>query len=94
MDPAARRSTWDLLLNYKKDKTIVLTTHHMDEADLLGDRIGIMGKVNIFIFRTFINLLIFLFITKFISSTQLKKCINYITTVLSPLLHHTRSNSL
>ncbi|XP_063687941.1 phospholipid-transporting ATPase ABCA3-like isoform X2 [Bolinopsis microptera] len=47
MDPAARRSTWDLLLNYKKDKTIVLTTHHMDEADLLGDRIGIMGKGNL-----------------------------------------------
>ncbi|KAL5250662.1 hypothetical protein ACHWQZ_G016406 [Mnemiopsis leidyi] len=47
MDPAARRSTWDLLLKYKKDKTIVLTTHHMDEADLLGDRIGIMGKGNL-----------------------------------------------
>ena len=48
MDPAARRSTWDLLLKYKKDKTIVLTTHHMDEADLLGDRIGIMGKVRLY----------------------------------------------
>ena len=45
MDPAARRSTWDLLLKYKQDKTIILTTHHMDEADLLGDRIGIMAKV-------------------------------------------------
>ena len=45
MDPSARRSTWDLLLRYKKDRTIILTTHHMDEADLLGDRIGIMGKV-------------------------------------------------
>ena len=47
MDPAARRSTWDLLLKYKTDKTIILTTHFMDEADLLGDRIGIMAKVRI-----------------------------------------------
>jgi len=41
-DPAARRGTWDLLLKQKKNRTIVLTTHFMDEADLLGDRIAIM----------------------------------------------------
>ncbi|XP_022091487.1 ATP-binding cassette sub-family A member 3-like [Acanthaster planci] len=42
MDPDARRSTWDLLETHKADRTILLTTHHMDEADLLGDRIAIM----------------------------------------------------
>lgn len=43
MDPAARRSTWDLLQKEKKDRTILLTTQFMDEADLLGDRIAIMA---------------------------------------------------
>ena len=33
----------DLILKYKKDRTILLTTHFMDEADLLGDRIAILG---------------------------------------------------
>lgn len=47
MDPQKRRHTWDLLLKHKKGRTILLTTHFMDEADLLGDRIAIMseGKV-------------------------------------------------
>ncbi|XP_038064273.1 ATP-binding cassette sub-family A member 3-like [Patiria miniata] len=44
MDPDARRSTWDLLETHKTDRTILLTTHHMDEADLLGDRIAIMSE--------------------------------------------------
>ena len=44
MDPSARRSTWDLLIKYKTDKTMLLTTHYMEEADLLGDRIAIVVK--------------------------------------------------
>ncbi|XP_045632438.1 phospholipid-transporting ATPase ABCA3-like [Ursus americanus] len=44
MDPVSRRATWDLLHQYKQDRTIILTTHYMDEADLLGDRIAIMVK--------------------------------------------------
>ncbi|XP_078344110.1 phospholipid-transporting ATPase ABCA3-like [Oculina patagonica] len=43
MDPYARRGTWDLLLKHKTRRTIILTTHFMDEADLLGDRIAIMA---------------------------------------------------
>ncbi|XP_057304734.1 phospholipid-transporting ATPase ABCA3-like [Hydractinia symbiolongicarpus] len=43
MDPYARRATWDLLQKYRGNKTIVLTTHFMDEADFLGDRIAIMA---------------------------------------------------
>jgi len=44
MDPSARRSTWDLLQKEKAGRTILLTTHFMDEADLLGDRIAIMAS--------------------------------------------------
>jgi len=42
LDLTARRRLWDMLRDYKKDRIIILTTHNMDEADLLGDRIGIM----------------------------------------------------
>ncbi|XP_059547910.1 phospholipid-transporting ATPase ABCA3-like [Myotis daubentonii] len=44
MDPASRRATRDLLQQYKQGRTILLTTHYMDEADILGDRIAIMVK--------------------------------------------------
>lgn len=43
MDPAARRALWDILIQEKKGRTILLTTHFMDEADVLGDRIAIMA---------------------------------------------------
>ncbi|XP_037937451.1 ATP-binding cassette sub-family A member 3 isoform X2 [Teleopsis dalmanni] len=42
MDPSARRQLWDLLQAEKMGRTILLTTHFMDEADILGDRIAIM----------------------------------------------------
>lgn len=47
LDLSARRRLWDMLKSYKNDRIIILTTHYMDEADILGDRIGIMaeGKV-------------------------------------------------
>lgn len=43
MDLSSRRKLWDMLKNYKNDRIIILTTHYMDEADILGDRIGIMA---------------------------------------------------
>jgi ATP-binding cassette subfamily A (ABC1) protein 3 len=43
MDPSARRALWDLLQRQKQGRTMLLTTHFMDEADLLGDRIAIMA---------------------------------------------------
>ncbi|KAJ0400796.1 hypothetical protein ATCC90586_008083 [Pythium insidiosum] len=44
MDPYSRRSTWELLLNNRHGRVMVLTTHFMDEADILGDRIAIMAE--------------------------------------------------
>lgn len=33
-----------MLKQYKANRIIILTTHYMDEADILGDRIGIMAN--------------------------------------------------
>ncbi|KAJ7332470.1 hypothetical protein JRQ81_014650, partial [Phrynocephalus forsythii] len=44
VDPYSRRSIWDLLLKYRPGKTIILSTHHMDEADILGDRVAIISQ--------------------------------------------------
>ncbi|XP_077992842.1 ATP-binding cassette sub-family A member 2-like [Glandiceps talaboti] len=44
VDPYSRRAIWDLLQKYKQGRTILLSTHHMDEASLLGDRIAILAK--------------------------------------------------
>ena len=43
MDVTARREMWDMLKKYRNDRIIILTTHYMEEADNLGDRIGIMS---------------------------------------------------
>jgi len=48
LDPQARRMLWETVLNLKKkQKTIILTTHYMEEAEHLADRIIIMdhGKI-------------------------------------------------
>src|SRR5690606_22063173 len=45
LDPLARRNLWHLISEIKqKGKTIVLTTHYMEEAEVLCDRIAIMEK--------------------------------------------------
>lgn len=44
MDPYSMRSTWLLIKKIKKGRIILLTTHSMDEADVLGDRIAIMAN--------------------------------------------------
>ncbi|XP_022217622.2 LOW QUALITY PROTEIN: phospholipid-transporting ATPase ABCA3 [Drosophila obscura] len=47
VDAAGRRSLWELLQAEKIGRTVLLTTHYMDEADVLGDRIAILcdGKL-------------------------------------------------
>jgi ATP-binding cassette subfamily A (ABC1) protein 3 len=44
MDPFSRRFTWNMLMANRTGRAMVLTTHFMDEADLLGDRIAIMAE--------------------------------------------------
>ena len=44
LDITARRRMWDMLERYKQDRVVILTTHYMDEAEILGDRIGIMSQ--------------------------------------------------
>lgn len=44
MDTSSRRRLWEMLKQYKAGKIIILTTHYMDEADILGDRVAIMAR--------------------------------------------------
>ena len=47
LDVIARRELWNIVLSLKGEKTIILTTHYMEEAEALSDRIGMMkdGKL-------------------------------------------------
>jgi ABC-2 type transport system ATP-binding protein len=45
LDPRARREVWDVLLGLKKKgKTVFLTTHYMEEAELLADAVAIISR--------------------------------------------------
>ncbi|XP_057868704.2 ABC transporter A family member 11 [Cryptomeria japonica] len=44
MDPITRRHVWDIIEDAKKGRAIILTTHSMEEADILSDRIAIMAR--------------------------------------------------
>ena len=44
LDVVARRELWDIILKLKKEITIILTTHYMEEATYLSDRIGIISE--------------------------------------------------
>lgn len=47
LDVISRRELWHIIENLKGKITIILTTHYMEEAEALSDRIGIMDKGNL-----------------------------------------------
>lgn len=58
LDPQARRTLWDIILKLKeKGKTVVLSTHYMDEAQVLCDRICLMDQGEIVALDTPQNLI-------------------------------------
>jgi ATP-binding cassette subfamily A (ABC1) protein 3 len=44
MDTHTRKFIWEVLKGYRSEKILILTTHYMDEADFLADRIAIMSQ--------------------------------------------------
>ena len=49
MDPASRRVIWQIIKSLRNEgKTIILTTHYLEEADELADRIGVMSRGQLF----------------------------------------------
>lgn len=43
LDPESRRELWNILLDMRKDHTIFITTHYMEEAEALADKIAIIS---------------------------------------------------
>jgi ABC-type multidrug transport system ATPase subunit len=46
LDPVNKRFIWTMIQNIKKDKSVILTTHSMEEADFLSDRVGVIVEGN------------------------------------------------
>uniref|UniRef100_A0AAV2K1R7 ABC transporter domain-containing protein n=1 Tax=Knipowitschia caucasica TaxID=637954 RepID=A0AAV2K1R7_KNICA len=44
VDPCSRRSIWDVVIKHKKGRTIIMSTHHLDEAEVLSDRIAFLER--------------------------------------------------
>ncbi|CAH2306168.1 ATP-binding cassette sub-family A member 12 [Pelobates cultripes] len=44
VDPCSRRAIWEVISKNKIDKTIILSTHHLDEAEILSDRIAFLER--------------------------------------------------
>jgi ABC-type multidrug transport system ATPase subunit len=56
MDPVSRKNVWGLMQEMKREKTIILTTHAMEEADALSDRIAVVVDGKLKCIGTSINL--------------------------------------
>ena len=52
LDVIARHELWETINSLKGKKTIILTTHYMEEAEALSDRIGIMKDGNLLAVET------------------------------------------
>uniref|UniRef100_A0AAR2LEQ5 ABC transporter domain-containing protein n=1 Tax=Pygocentrus nattereri TaxID=42514 RepID=A0AAR2LEQ5_PYGNA len=44
VDPCSRRSIWEIILQHKQERTVILSTHHLDEAEVLSDRIAFLER--------------------------------------------------
>jgi len=44
LDPKTRKKIWDMIKKLKKNKSIILTTHDMEEADALSERIAVINE--------------------------------------------------
>ena len=44
LDPLSRRKVWDILLAQRSSRTIIMTTHFLDEAEFLSDHIAVLSK--------------------------------------------------
>ena len=47
LDVLARRELWKFIESLKKKMTVILTTHYLEEAEALSDRIAVMSKGNL-----------------------------------------------
>lgn len=55
LDPSSRRILWDILKEVKKEsRTIILTTHHLEEAEELAERIGVKYNIIHIIYPKFV----------------------------------------
>lgn len=74
LDPQARRNLWDLIKEIqKKGTTVILTTHYMDEAELLCDRVAIIDQGTIIRLATPDQLIDDLLSTGFERPKEMKK---------------------
>jgi len=73
LDPQARRNLWDLILDIrKKGTTIIITTHYMDEAEILCDRVAIVDSGKIIKLATPDQLVDELLLTGFVREKEVK----------------------
>lgn len=74
LDPQARRNLWDLIIDIRKNgTTVVLTTHYMDEAEQLCDRVAFVERGEIIALDTPDNLIDKLISTGFERAKEVKK---------------------
>ena len=73
LDPQARRNLWELIRNIRSGgTTVVITTHYMDEAETLCDRVAIIEKGNIISQDSPANLIDKLLASGFKRTTEIK----------------------
>ncbi|KAI3392302.1 hypothetical protein diail_5885 [Diaporthe ilicicola] len=56
LDPLSRRKIWDILLAERGERTFLLTTHFLDEADVLSDFVAILSRGNLKVKGTAVQL--------------------------------------